>query len=116
MQPVGFPEVVAVELVRERFGALDDELVEVDLLVEVVRLLDAAAAEGAGERAQDRRRLHRPERHGDEAAVQRRGGRKVEGPVAEVGVGVGVEHDREEPVVDHAGRACCTRKCGSARS
>ena len=104
VQPLDLPEVVAVDLVRKRIGAFDDELVEVDLLVEVVRLLDAAAAEGTGERAQDRRCLHRPERHRDEAAVQGRGWRQIERPVPEVRVRVGVEHDREEAVVDHTGR------------
>ena len=48
---VGLAEVVAVELVGERRLVLDDDVVEVDLLVELVARLDAAAAQRAGERA-----------------------------------------------------------------
>ena len=47
------------------------------------------------------------------AAIERGGVGQVERAVAEVRVRVGVEHDREEAVVDRARRRSSTRKCGS---
>src|SRR3954452_7497560 len=83
LEAVGLAEVVAVELVREGCRVLDDEVVDVDLLVDAPAGPDPAAAQGAGQRRQDRAGPHRAERDHDQPPVERGGVRQVEAAVAE---------------------------------
>ncbi len=88
-------EIVTVELERERSSRRDVEGRQVGLHVDGVRRLHPATAERAAEGPQDRPDLQRLERDRHETAVQCRCRAEVERPIAEVGVRIRVEHDRE---------------------
>ena len=117
LERLGLAQVVAVDLVRERSVALDGRSGDTGFVGHV------AAAAQAPPRAE--RRAHQREQrqrtqvaHGDERqrVVEPGVGGDREGPGADEGVGVGVETDRELPVVDGGTARDPDREPGRDRS
>ena len=114
LEPFGPAERIAVDLVRERILVLDHEMLDIDPDVEMRSRFDAPATQRPGERGQNVRCVHRGERDRHQTPIERGGGRQIERPVAEIGVRIRVEHDREVAVVDVGATIAVQAKVWSA--
>ncbi len=94
----GVVDVIAVELVAKRCGEVEHHLLDVLDDFDAPSRNNASLAQGTPERCQHQWSGETTKGDCHESLLQRRGSREFYRSLADVGVGVGIQHDREESV------------------